>query len=132
MYYRFLSISAHYNTQLGVLAALGADQAQGSDQVPWFSRKMPSPAAVLVFELHRFEQDGLMVRLVMQDGPGERYQVVPLPCSVADDAKAGESSGFCRLKDFLALAGPQAMSPREWCRACDNREVLVCRVGPGE
>lgn len=124
-YYRFLSVSGHYSTQLGVLAALGADRAPGSDQVPWFGAKLPSPAAVLAFELHRREQEGLVVRLVLQDGPGAPYQVVPLPCGVA----AG--SGFCPLDRFLALAGPQAMSPREWCRACDNTEVLVCRAGPG-
>lgn len=132
-YYRFLAISGHYNTQLGVLAALGADQAAGSAQVPWFTSKIPSPAAVLIFELHRFPAapqgqgpDALAVRLVLQDGPAGAYQVVPLPCS-SSSAVAGEE-GFCQLDRFLAMAGAQALSPQEWCRACENTGVLVCKV----
>lgn len=68
----------------------------------------------------------------MQDGPASPYQVVPLPCSGASGAAAAaageEEEGFCPLAEFLAMAGPQAMSPQEWCRACENAEVLICRV----
>lgn len=107
----------------------------GSEQVPWFGSKIPSPAAVLVFELHRFASpqgpDALAVRLVLQDGPASPYQVVPLPCSGSSGSRAagaGEEEGFCPLAEFFAMAGPQALGPQEWCRACENEEVFMCRV----
>lgn len=90
-----------------------------------------------MFELHRFTSpqgpDALAVRLVLQDGPTSPYQVVPLLCSGSSDSGAAgaggkEEEGFCPLAEFLAMAGPQALSPQEWCRACENAEVLICRV----
>lgn len=63
---KLLVMSGHYNTQLGLLAALELDRYQGSARVPWFT-SIPSFAATLSLELHLHEESGaFLVRLVMQ------------------------------------------------------------------
>jgi hypothetical protein len=70
---KLLVLSGHYNTQLGLLAALELDRYQGSDRLPWFT-SIPSFAATLTLELHLHEESGaFLVRLVMQvSGRGRR------------------------------------------------------------
>jgi len=144
--YKLLTIAGHYNTQLGVLAALQADQVANST-LPWLEEKIPSPAAVLVFELHHLPAEeegkekkegeegrgeGYYVRVVIQDGAGQGYQAVPLPCSGVEGGreggKEGEDGFQCSLKEFFKLAVPQALSAEEWCRVCENEHVLACKV----
>jgi hypothetical protein len=93
---RLLVVSGHYNTQLGVLAALYLDNMMAAQTaaVPWLTR-IPATAAVLAFELHRsdgsFGNATFAARLVAQDGPAANYTVFPLPCaSAAGAAIAGE------------------------------------------
>ena len=91
---RLIVVSGHYNTQLGVLAALRMDAlpAAQAAAVPWLTR-MPATAAVLAFELFRSDSNGTAsaVRLVAQDGPAANYTVLPLLCSSAAGAAiAGE------------------------------------------
>jgi hypothetical protein len=131
-YYKLKATSSHYNTQLGVLSTLqaGVPPAQRT-QHPW-TTKIPSLAAVLVFELHRgpAADQALWVRAVFQDGPQTQYQVLPLPCAVAGDAaEAAGGPGSCSLEAFRALAGPQALnSSGDWCGACGNTQVEACVV----
>ena len=146
--YKLLTIAGHYNTQLGVLAALQADQVTNST-LPWLGKKIPSPAAVLVFELHHLSEkeggkekegeegreEGYYVRVVIQDGAKQDYQGVLLPCSGGEGGREGGREGEegfqCSLKEFFELAAPQALSAGEWCRACENENVLACKVAGG-
>eukprot|EP00878_Enallax_costatus_P012497 GHUV01013052.1.p1 GENE.GHUV01013052.1~~GHUV01013052.1.p1 ORF type:complete len:288 (+),score=66.96 GHUV01013052.1:1217-2080(+) len=136
-HYRLLTVSSHYNAQLGLLSAL---QTGKQTTYPWQS-KIPALAAVLVFELHATPQstskpttqptlDGFAVRAVYQDGPKAQYAVLPLPCAQSGDAaEALAGPGSCTLERFLALTQPQAIvSASDWCEACNNKEVLACRV----
>lgn len=139
-YYRFLSVSSHYNTQLGLLSALFADQAATQDHI--WTKKIPSLAAVLLFELHasapaaasspgqQQQQQSFAVRAVYQDGPKAPYKVLPLPCAVKGDAaEVLAGPGACTLERFRALAGPQTLNTsREWCDACTNGKVMACQV----
>lgn len=129
-YYKLLTVSSHYNTQLGLLSALqaGADPNKRT-QYLWQS-KIPSLAAVLVFELHKAPSNELVVRAVFQDGVTTRYRALPLPCAVAGDAaEAFAGAGSCTLGNFRALAGPQAFnSSADWCDACSNNKVMACRM----
>lgn len=127
-YYKFLSISSHYNTQLGLLAALGVDKVVDSPFV-WL-HKIPSPAAILVFELHRTENAEYWVRAVAQDGPDQEYQVVPLPCSKEGEPMATMMiSGACLMDEFVGMALPRALtSTEDWCDACENTEMMACQI----
>lgn len=123
-------VSSHYNTQLGVLSALqAAVPASQRTQYLWAS-KIPSLAAVLVFELHKSPSGQLVVRTVFQDGSKAAYKVLPLPCAVAGDAAEGFAGpGSCTLQGFRAIAGPQALNGSgDWCDACSNEKVLACAV----
>lgn len=123
VYYKLLSVSSHYNTQLGLLAALGVDQVPNSDLV-WL-KKIPATAAVLALELHKTDDSALWVRVVAQDGPGKPYAAVPLPCS----ADKGQVKGACSYDDFVKLAGLQALGSVEaWCSACGNQNMLACKA----
>lgn len=129
-YYKLRTVSSHYNTQLGVLSALqAAVPASQRTQYPW-TTKIPSMAAVLVFELHRAPSGQLLVRAVYQDGSKAQYKVLPMPCAVPGDAaEAVAGTGSCSLEGFRALAGPQALnSSTDWCEACSNDKVLACAV----
>lgn len=67
-YYKLVHLSGHYNTQLGVLGALGTDEDPGAANVTWLT-KIPSLAALMAFELHgdaAARPQELAVRLVMQ------------------------------------------------------------------
>lgn len=107
MYYKLLLVSGHYNTQLGLLAALKADVSAGAGAgvtttistpapaIPWLNGNLPKTAAVLSLEMFK---DGaapatapaFAVRTVAQDGPSASYTVLPLPCaSAAGEAIAG-------------------------------------------
>jgi hypothetical protein len=139
-YYRLLTASGHYNTQLGLLSALLADQASTPDHT--WTKKIPSLAAVLVFELHttsptagsssskQQQQQPFAVRAVFQDGPKAAYQTLILPCAVKGDAaEVLAGLGACTLERFRALAEPQALNTSsEWCDACRNGKVLACQV----
>lgn len=136
-YYRLLSLSGHYNTQLGVLAALRLDLNPASvASIPWFSN-IPRLAAVMVFELHYFDTPGSQgqqpgrvyyVRLVAQDGPAANYTTVPLPCTPADSAALPAGmAGACTLDAFVSYASPYVMnSVDDWCTACGNADVATC------
>jgi hypothetical protein len=90
---RLVLLSAHYNTQLGILSALGVDglPAAAAARVPWLTR-LPATASMLAFELRRSRDGGAhAVRAVLQDGPAANYTAMPLPCaSDAGAALAGE------------------------------------------
>jgi hypothetical protein len=68
-FYKLLLVSSHYNTQLGLLSALGVDrQPAAAAAVPWLAR-IPSLAALLALELHRDPgSSAWAVRLVAQVG----------------------------------------------------------------
>lgn len=138
-FYRLLHLSAHYNSMLGVLGALGLDTTAAD--TPWLRcvtegrpraaggcrlvpgdvdaprsaapcSKIPALAAVMAFELHGNTQRPaeLAIRLVAQDGPTASYAVVPLPCAAAgDSAEALAGPGACTLEAFRALAQPRAL-----------------------
>ncbi len=78
---KLLLVSSHYNTQLGLLAALEVDKSPAAPAVAWLAR-IPALAAVLAFELHRAPASGAWaVRLVAQVGgpacaPPTRLQLV--------------------------------------------------------
>lgn len=141
-HYKLLGVVGHYNTQLGLLAALKADQVEEEEVVvPWLTQKIPSPSAILTFELHTNDTQDTnnakntntntntyAIRAVLQDGAGKNYQPVPLPCSVG-----GKEEGYpCPLPVFLSLATPQAMNAGEWCEACDNVDMLACQAAEGQ
>lgn len=130
LHYKLLTVSSHYNTQLGVVSALQAGaQPHARTQYPWLT-KIPALASVLVFELHSSSDGQLFVRVVYQDGPRAPYRVLPLPCAQAGDAAEGFTGpGSCTLQSFKALADPQALySSSEWCEACSNSKVMACVV----
>jgi hypothetical protein len=129
-HYKLLTVSSHYNTQLGVVSALQAGaQPDARTQYPLLT-KIPALASVLIFELHSSSNGQLFVRVVYQDGPRAPYKVLPLPCAKAGDAAEGFTGpGSCTLQSFRALAEPQAFySSSEWCEACSNSKVMACVV----
>lgn len=105
--------------------------------------KLPSAAAVLSFELFApsnvssiFNRSNssspllpptLAVRLVVQDGPGKAYFVLPLPCSSALATTIG-GQGSCTLNDFVSMVLSQnmALQPSQWCSACANYVAETC------
>ncbi len=138
---RLYTVSSHYNTQLGMLGALAIDQIPGIDQqMPWITQKIPSLAAVMVFELHKpasfdsADADSYAVKLVAQDGPGPNgtnpYFTIPLPC--AEPGSAAEQlagPGACSLATFMAYAAPRAMNTSAaWCTACNNNATQACQA----
>lgn len=130
LYYKLLTVSSHYNTQLGLLSALqSVVPAAQRTQYQWLS-KIPSLAAVLVLELHASSSGQLVVRAVYQDGPKAAYRTLPLPCAEAGDAaEAVAGPGACTLEAFRSLAEPAAMlNVGEWCEACGNSKVMACAV----
>jgi len=134
-----LSISSHYNTQLGLLSAL---QTGANSPLYRWQTKIPATAAVLVFELHTSlpaaggsessvpADSRFAVRAVFQDGPEAQYAVLQLPCAVAGDAAEQLAGpGSCTLGSFRALAVPRAFgSIADWCEACGNKQVAACQV----
>lgn len=130
-YYKLLTLSSHYNTQLGVLSALAAGAPPESrPDHPW-RHAIPALASVLAFELHRGADGAYAVRAVFQDGPSAAYQAMPLPCAARGDAaEALAGRGACSLDAFRALAGPQALNTSaDWCEACANSQVSACQLG---
>lgn len=109
-YYKLLSVSSHYNTQLGLLAALGIDAYAPAQGFQWLT-SIPRLAAVMVFELHA-AASGLHVRLAAQDGPSANYTTVPLPCA-SGAAAAAVGQGACTLQ-----------VSRDWS-SCSRRSCLV-------
>ncbi len=100
VYQQLIVLSAHYNTQLSLLAALDIESTPDADlDIPWLS-SIPQLASVLTFELHQQgDQEGqgglglpasYYVRAVVQDGPDAPYVVIPLPCSAESDARVAE------------------------------------------
>jgi hypothetical protein len=134
-YYKLLTVSSHYNTQLGLLSALqSAVPPSRRTQHPWLT-KIPSLASVLVLELHSSSSSSssssqLVVRAVYQDGPKAAYRAMPLPCAEKGDAaEAVAGPGSCTLQAFRALAEPAAfLAAAEWCEACSNSKVMECVV----
>jgi lysosomal acid phosphatase len=119
--------SAHYNTQLGVLAALELDARLTPAQLPWLAA-LPATSSLLAFELHGGPAVQA-VRLVMQDGPAKPYVTIPL----LDCARAGSAAealagpGACELGAFLKLADRAALpTAAAWCAECDNAVVDAC------
>lgn len=102
VYPTLLVLSAHYNTQLGLLAALDIEFTPGAEDIAWRTR-IPNLAAVLAFELHKVGGVGgvglppsYYVRAVFQDGPGEGYRTLPLACSNRKDGSvAAQVVGTC-------------------------------------
>ena len=71
----------------------------------------------------------LQVRLVIQDGPGRAYVVVPLPCEVAgDSAELTAGPGACSAPSFLAFVATKQYSQADWCIACGNSDVRPIRL----
>ena len=116
--------AAHYNTILGLLAAL---QADGNDASLWPIPSIPALASLLNFELHKISSS-FYVRAVYQNGPDEEYGAIDLPCN-SSSATAAVGSGACDLTAFVSRYMPQAFKTSgEWCDACANTEVLACSV----
>lgn len=136
-HYKLLTVSSHYNTQLGLLSALQASvPANQRTQYLWMS-KIPALASVLVFELHKGSNGQMAVRVVYQNGPKAQFMVLPLPCAetgdvaevIAGPAEVVAGPGSCTLEAFRQLAEPQAFySVGEWCEACNNNKVMACTV----
>jgi hypothetical protein len=138
-----LLTSGHYNTQLGLLAAMALDTALTPVQLPWLAT-LPATSAVLAFELHHAPWNGsatghlLAVRLVFQNGPNAEYQAVPLPqCAsggaAASDAAAAAAAealagpGACELSAFSrAYGGAGTDKLGAWCEACRNNQTNGC------
>jgi lysosomal acid phosphatase len=132
VYLRLLHVSGHYNTQLGLLAALGADTTPYAADIAWL-RKIPETAALMAFELHSTGAKAdkkYFVRLVVQDGPKAEYVVVPLPCATeGDEAENAVGTGACTLASFLDTAEPAAINGiHHWCLACKNGADPVCQA----
>ena len=103
--------------------------------------KLPSAAAVVSFEVFVpsnvtsvFNKSvplspppPLAVRLVVQDGPGKAYFVLPMPCSSAL-ATSIAGQGSCTLDSFISMVAAQGMAlePSQWCTACANKAAKVC------
>jgi hypothetical protein len=128
-FYRLLLTSGHYNTQLGLLAALQANRYLSPAQLPWLAT-IPATSSILVFELHHdVTSHELAVRLVIQNGPKSDYVTVPLPqCAVAGDAAEQLAGpGACRFEAFVKSVGGAALpSASEWCAACANTKMNAC------
>ncbi|GIL62620.1 hypothetical protein Vafri_16819 [Volvox africanus] len=134
-FYRLLSLSGHYNTQLGLIAALDLDTWTPAQGFSWL-RSLPKLAAVMVFELHAIDAAAVtlpegswpsfFVRLVYQDGPAASYGTVPLPC-MSTAAAVALSPGACTLSDFLSYASARALNDSQaWCAACNNSVLNAC------
>lgn len=66
MYVKLHVLSAHYNTQLGLMAALQQDTFEASRGNAWFN-SLPNYASTLVLELHREKgTNNYAVRMVQQ------------------------------------------------------------------
>lgn len=133
-FYRLLLTSAHYNTQLALLAAMGLDTALTSRQLPWLGN-LPATSSVLLFELHQggpMTGGALAVRMVIQDGPSKPYVPVPLPCAAGEGGDPGAAEAFagpgaCELGAFLrAFKGVAIQNAADWCNACANGATNVC------
>jgi hypothetical protein len=147
-YYRLVTLTGHYNTQLGMLSALA-----GPGGVPpghaWAS-VIPPLGSVLAFELHVDDEaraaaaasnapaaevwGGFAVRAVQQSGPGAPYVTIDLPCASTlwpdNQAERLAGPGACTLEAFRSLAGEAALNGSDaWCDACRNTRVLACAVG---
>ncbi|KAL4457857.1 hypothetical protein ABPG75_012722 [Micractinium tetrahymenae] len=132
VYYKVVHLSGHYDTQLGILGAIALNQLPAAANFTWF-KKIPSLAAIMVFELHASGSDGvpqsLAVRLVMQDGPSANYTTIPLPCaSAGDGAEALAGPGACTLEAFTQMVQPLAMNTSQWCDACANTGMTMCQL----
>jgi hypothetical protein len=127
---RLVALSAHYNVLLGIMSTLRLDvllSAADASNVPFLTLPnvsigvIPSPAALIAFELHRSsDATRYAVRLVLQNGPAASYVAVPLPCASAAAAALG-GAGACSLPDFQAFIAPAlaaAGTPAAWCGAC--------------
>lgn len=143
---RLVILSGHYNVQLGILAALGLDTFYNASRevepMPWitvsqigFTGSIPSPAAVLAFELHQ-DHSGYRhaVRAVFQDGPGtdtspKNYTAIPLPCMSPEGERLG-GPGACTLKRFQELLSDaiSEAGPFNWCRACIASNPMPCKA----
>ncbi|GFR50752.1 hypothetical protein Agub_g13018 [Astrephomene gubernaculifera] len=136
VYYKLLSLSGHYNTQLGVLAALQLDTWAPAASFTWFG-SIPKLAAVMAFELHAVRPSSsssssstspaFYVRLVAQDGPSAAYTTIPLPCA-SDAATAAVGAGACGLQEFLSYVSVRALNTTQWCTACGNTDVTACQL----
>jgi len=144
-YQRLLLVAGHYNTQLGLLAALKIDQLPEKERnnVLWL-QKAPEFAAFMAFELHATpltrqppgvtavsqQSRSFAVRLVAQDGADAQYTTIPLPCAnQGDAAEQLAGAGACTLQAFYDLAEPVSFSTtEEWCEACGNEVYPACKV----
>jgi lysosomal acid phosphatase len=138
---RLLVVSSHYNTQLGLLAALQLDRYDPAEAaLPWLrpdNGTIPTTAAVLALELHQGQEVDpatrapvVAVRLVAQDGPTSSFVTVPLPCSKAGDAAERTAGlGACKWAAFVEDAAPTALRDvGAWCDACGNSAVDACQA----
>lgn len=136
-YYKLISRSAHYNTQLALLGAFKVDaEPDATTNIPWLTQ-IPKTASVLALELHTTTNAAspYAVRLVGSDGGVGPYTTIPLPCSVSSGGSGqgtgagtgpGLGPGSCFLTAFKAMAQPLAMTSGQWCANCSNTQVPVC------
>eukprot|EP00798_Chlamydomonas_sp_ICE-L_P020515 gene20515-27306_t len=154
MQFRLLALSAHYNTVLSLLSALRLDAdptavaTMGSHN--WLATgyltrdlkseypKIPSPAAILVVELHQLggasgsgiggDPSQFAVRLVVQDGGQQNYLTIPLPCTSRDADQIIGGTGGCLFQNFLEYVSQDLITaePSAWCSLCNNTDVGVC------
>jgi hypothetical protein len=137
---RLLVTAAHYNSQLGLAAALKLDRhAPAQRAVQWFDAAagaIPALASVMAWELHAgfdaaaSSSAAFAVRLVVQDGSAAPYVTVPLPCARAgDSAEQLAGAGACAWEAFVELAAPAALREvGDWCAACANQETRACQL----
>jgi hypothetical protein len=126
-FYRLMLASAHYNTQLAVLAALQLDKRLTPAQLPWLD-VLPATSSLLAFELHSGPAVQA-VRLVIQDGPAKPYRTVPLPqcAQPGSAAEALAGPGACELDTFLNMAQGAALpTAAAWCDECANAAIDAC------
>lgn len=137
VYPTLLVMSSHYNTQLGLLAALDIESSPGAEDIPWRTQ-IPSLASVLAFELHKLGGTGLpasyYVRAVYQDGPGEAYKTLPLTCSTQKDGSvAAQVLGmmYCVTVCYYGCAsqGRARVRGRGFARCCSRRRFPRSRSG---
>eukprot|EP00899_Mesostigma_viride_P008725 jgi/Mesvir1/17854/Mv12937-RA.1 len=139
--YRLVVFSAHYATMLCFLSALRWTDVATNKPL----EKIFPFGAALALEVYNmsstddttgaedaFARGNWLVRLVYQDGPGQPYQPIRLPCSASGlgaGIGSGDDGSFCRLDAFRrAIEGEAFTDISKWCKACKNVETGQCGI----
>jgi len=127
---RLYYYSAHYPTILCTLSALGIAVDSGDSADDWLGRHLLPTGSALVLEVNSDNEVELLL-WYDEDEFGANLETLsagwrPLrtPCG-----SGGTNDTHCHIDDFRAHVNSQVLaSDAEWCSACKNVDLDVCKV----